>query len=200
MFNSKEIRWFSQDENEQISKWFRSKELFFAATVPRRDFYLPLPNKEDIGIKLREGKIEVKYRINKPKLGKLTDDTEGFYENWEKWSFGVKEGNQLSKKIIQEKKYDWIEIYKERIGLKITKNENGKIELLNIKEFISYGCQVEYTRILVKDQEWFTFGLEWFGKKYIDLDPSLIEEILGNAILKKEESMGYGRFLKTIFL
>jgi len=195
MFKSKEIRWFSQAKNEQISQWFNTLGLFFAATIPRRDFYLPLPDKEDMGIKLREGKIEVKLRENAPKLTKLTCDTEGYLENWVKWSLDVREDDRLSRAIIEEKEYDWIEVYKERIGVKLVTGENGKINLLNIKDRIPFGCQMEYTRILVKGQEWFTFGLEWFGEEYLKLEPSLISEVLGNNILKKERSMGYSGFL-----
>ncbi len=199
MFKSEEIRWFSQAKDEQVSKWFNALGLFFASTVPRRDFYLPLSDKEDMGIKLREDKIEVKHRKNAPKLTKLTDDTEGYLENWVKWSFGVKEDDRLSRAIIEEKKYDWIEVYKERMGVKLIAGENGKINLLNIKELIPSGCQIEYTRILVKGQEWFTFGLEWFGDEYLELEPSLKSEVLGNTILKKEKSMGYGGFLNLKF-
>jgi len=199
MFKSKEIRWFSQTEEKQITQWFNDHGLDFATTDARTDFYLPLPEKKDMGVKLREGNIEAKCRTSIPKIGKLTDHAEGYFEEWVKWSFNVNKDDPLSESIIKEKKYSWIEVYKERVGRKLTKDEKGKTKWLSIKDRIPFGCQVEYTRILIKGQQWFTFGLEWFGNEYLEFDLKIAIEILGVSSLKKEKSMGYAEFLNMNF-
>ncbi|MCG9972010.1 hypothetical protein [Christiangramia crocea] len=195
MFNSKEIRWFSKTEDKAISNWFKKKSYSFEDTEARTDFYLPLTGKKEIGIKLREGKIEVKQLIAEPEKGNLSANAEGFFERYSKWSFSTSENDSLSKEIITEKKYDWLDVKKERMGVKLKKETNGNTAIVKIDEFISYGCQIEYTRIKVKETTWYSFGLEWFGEKELEVDQALIHEILGDSRLNPDESMGYAEFL-----
>ncbi len=198
MYKSKEIRWFTTTEDKQITGWFKAQGINFETTESRTDYYLPLPDKEEMNIKLREGKIEIKQRSGESQIGKLTKTAEGYFENWVKWSFDADIADPLSKAIIEEKKYNWIEIWKKRIGVKLTPDANGKTKVVSIKEHIPYGCQIEYTRIVVHQKEYFSFALEWFGEKILELDYSLLEQILGDNILKREDSMGYSKFLKQV--
>ena len=194
MFKSKEIRWFSPTEDKRITAWFKAGKPGFEATHARTDHYLPLPGKNDMGFKLREGKIEAKFRTGTPKIGKLTNGAEGYLEDWVKWSFNVSKDDPLANDILKKERYSWIGVYKERMGLKLTKDEKDQTRFFDIMDPIDFGCQVEYTRITVQEQQWFTFGLEWFGDMYLELDPDVVSDILGDSSLKIDESMGYSEF------
>lgn len=197
MFKSKEIRWFSQTENSSISKWFEENSYIFENTIPRKDFYLPLQEKEDIGIKLREGSIEIKHRTERSEKEKLLSRAEGYFEKYIKWSFTSAEEDSLYQEIVEEEKYDWVGVSKERLAFKLKKDPDEGIVRVKADEFIPSGCQIEYTRVKLKDEVWFTFGIEWFGDEELNFDLSLIDEILGETDLKAENSMGYAEFLNA---
>jgi len=195
MYNSKEIRWFFREQDKIIAKWFSGKGLELSTTKSRRDFYLPIPKKEDISVKLREGQVQIKQRHGNPGPHELTKNAKGLLEDWVRWGFDVEDDDALANSIIKNKEHNWIEVYKERMGLKITKDSDGSLSIHDIKDFLSFGCQVEYTRLVIDGTESFTFGLEWFGDEYLELDPSLIAEVLGDTVLKMEDSMGYPAFI-----
>lgn len=195
MYRSKEIRWFTKEKQPDIIEWFSSQGLSFDRVSPRTDFYLPLPDKEDINVKLREGNIEIKHLIGEKEKGKLSSHALGYFEDWVKWSFNAASNDPLSKAIIHEKKYNWIAVHKVRMGMKIIAGADGLCQLVPMDQFPSFGCQVEYTRINVHRETWFSFGLEWFGEKSLDLDPTLIQEIIGESQLDVMDNMGYPEFL-----
>jgi hypothetical protein len=200
MYRSKEIRWFTRREAKRITQWFAGQGLTFTSVEARTDFYLPLPDRDDMSIKLREGNIEIKQRTGAPEKGSLTDNVAGYFENWVKWSFTSDKEDGLSNAIIHEKKFGWKEVYKERIGVKLTNAENGEAKIVNLNQIISSGCQVEYTRIIIEDEEWFTFALEWFGDEKIEIDPTFLESILGDSPFDQQDSKGYNQFLNDLKL
>ena len=69
---------------------------------------------------------------------------------------------------------------------------------MGLDEYPSFGCQIEYTRLKIKDEVKFTFALEWFGEEELNFDLSLLSEILGKHELQTEDSMGYAEFLKDL--
>lgn len=60
--------------------------------------------------------------------------------------------------------------------IKVTKDDKGKTGIFKIvlDKFIS-GYQIEYTKLLIKDKIYYSFALEWFGDKFIDLESKLGE-------------------------
>ncbi|MDN3669076.1 hypothetical protein QWY93_07030 [Echinicola jeungdonensis] len=198
MFRSKEIRWFSKEKHPEIVQWFSSQGLTLEGVSSRTDFYLPLPDKHDINVKLREGNIEIKHRLGEREKGKLTSKALGYFEDWVKWSFNAVNNDPLTKAIIQDKKYNWIPVHKTRMGMKVVKGQDGHCQLVPMDQFPPFGCQVEYTRIQVFRKTWFTFGLEWFGEKDLNLDTSLVQEILGESQLEEMDNMGYPEFLSRL--
>lgn len=198
LYKSREIRWFFKNNNHYIMEWFSNQGIEFSKTEPRTDFYLPLPGKEDLSIKLREGNIEIKQRTQSPVGHSLTARAIGSLEHWDKWSFDVEDQDGLSTSITKEKGYNWTAVYKERIGVKVTTNDDGTVDIRNIKEEVSFGCQIEYTRLLIDKEEWFTFGLEWFGSQDQKIGSELLEKLIGASTLYQKDSMGYNAFLNKI--
>lgn len=199
MYNSKEIRWFSRGIDGHLIDWFGAKGLLFATTDARTDFYMPLPDRVDMSIKLREGNIEVKQRTGVPSAGSLMAGAKGYFEDWVKWSFNADKSDRLCREIADERKYDWWELYKERIGVKVGLDGTGQPIVGSLKDRLPFGCQVEYTRLLINGtDEWFTFALEWFGSEQLALSDAFIADILGNVQFDLEDSMGYGEFLSRL--
>jgi hypothetical protein len=194
MFKSKEIRWFKSTEDQQITKWFEQHGQTFNNTEARTDFYLPL-DKKDVALKLREGKIEIKHRVGEVIEGQLTSSAKGVFENWIKWSFNADEADKLTKDIITTNKYNWVEITKTRIGVKVAEDSTGNLEIHPIKAFIDNGCQIEYTLLEMHGKTFFSFALEWFGNQELTLPQNFINEILGSTQFIIEDSMGYGEFI-----
>lgn len=195
MYKSKEIRWFKESSDKAVLDWFAQQGQTFENTASRTDFYLPL-DKEDVVVKLREGNIEIKQRKGEPLSGRLTNAAEGLCENWIKWSFDADKSDKLSKEIISQNPYQWIETKKTRIGVKVTEDSNGKLQLLPLKSFVNFGFQVEYTLMEINGKTSYTFALEWFGEKDLQLPEKLLTEILNLTQLNIDDSMGYGEFLK----
>lgn len=197
MFKSREIRWFYPTELKSVEKWFMDNGYTFENADPRTDYYLPLKNQDDIGIKLREGNVEIKQRIARTKKENISELANGYFENYIKWSFSSAEKDPLFQEIIEGEKFNWLWVRKERIGYKLKENQNGSIIRVKLDEFPEFGCQVEYTRIKIKEELWYTLCLEWFGEKEIEIDLSILDEMLGDQELKASNSMGYAEFLKN---
>ena len=194
MYKSKEIRWFKDSSDKAILNWFALHGLTFENTESRTDYYLPL-GKDDITVKLREGNIEIKHRIGERTKGKLTPTAEGVFEHWVKWSFNADKTDKLSQQMTHVNPFNWIKTIKTRIVVKVTKDDNDRLQILPIKTFVDFGCQVEYTLLKIDGKAVYTFALEWFGEMEVQMPNELRTEILGPTPLNVEDSMGYGEYL-----
>lgn len=199
MFKSKEIRWFTRQENKSISKWFAGRGQTFESVSARTDHYLLAHGHGDVAPKLREGNIEIKHRTGVPQIKHLTPNAEGYFEEYVKWSFKLHEEDPESLQIIDFNKYsdEWLEVQKERMGVILAKEPDGTKKIREMKDLVDSGCQLEYTRIKVKEETWYSFNLEWFGTEFIEPGPALLHEIMGDSVFKLQDSMGYGSFLQS---
>jgi len=202
MYKSKEIRWFFKDPQFAIDKWFDNRKLNLTNTPARQDFYLAI-NRDDFSIKLREGNIEIKERIADRNNELVTPEEEnllgalGNFEYWIKWSFNLNDKDDLASGITKKGDPRWIKVDKLRIGVKIAVGTDRQLTFHDIKERVPYGCQIEYTKITIMGDVFYSFGLEWFGEPILDLPNALINEILGDTKLVMEESKGYAAFLNN---
>lgn len=88
MLTTYELRWFSPGMiPESIETWFKQNCLIDSMQLPekREDVYLYSPKSDFLGIKIRQGRLEVKWR--KAELGavRFGDFVEGKVEKWGKW-------------------------------------------------------------------------------------------------------------------
>lgn len=197
MFKSKEIRWFKNSSDKVIRNRFASQGQIFENTEPRSDYYLPL-YKLDLTVKLREANIEIMQRIGEAAKGMLAKTTKGVFEHWIKWSFNAVKADKLSQTIVSSNPHDWTETIKTRIGVKLTENANGDLQMIPIKSFVDFRCQLEYALLQIKGKTIYTFGLEWFWEKELHLPHELISETLSHAHLDIGDSMGYGEYLRNL--
>ena len=191
MYHSKEIRWFFKSENGSVAKWFEAKGSDLNRAVARVDYYHRPSLSESLGIKLREGRLELKQRIKEPYEGLLFSGTSGPLEEWMKWSFKLEEHDMEMKRILGGSgSDDWLKVQKARILVKIGLNSKGETQYHTASEVLERGCQVEYTKLRIRDESLFSFGLEWFGKPWLELeDPNLSGLIEGE--FKFEDAQSY---------
>ncbi len=198
MFKTTEIRWFFAGPEPG---WMSQLEALAGRPLVARkriDYYIPLPGRETIGIKLREGRLEVKYRLGLPEAVNLGPRTGGFYEHWVKRGFpsgdaaaGVPGDVNAGDKPVDER--EWIPVEKERFGLLICR-EQGQWAMHPIGTPVSGGIQIEYTRLDIGGKRFFTLGFEWPAESGPELPDPALELLLGGATLQAADSMGYPQF------
>ena len=199
MYSTKELRWFFKEDMPFIRQWFeQNHQMNFDKTTAREDFYLPQPGKKENGTKLREGNIEVKTRKGSVERIQFDKKSGGVLEHWTKWSFEVDPSDQLATKIIDQQKFNWLKTTKTRMGFKIVKTNKGS-EVRNIKAELKDGCQVEYTRLKIKKDVWYTFAVENFGNGDKKLFEPIIKDISSGVRLTFKDSMGYPEFLDKYY-
>ena len=196
VYKSREIRWFFQENSEIIARWFGIHGLEFQKVSRRTDQYLIPTLKNDLGIKLREGRLEIKQRLAGPEEGSLYPNCSGFYEQWTKWGFMLPESNSFEPDTLGKSEHDqWLEVSKMRLAINIGQDNQGKVQIYDLGKPLSVGCQVEYTHLQITEENWYSFGLEWFGNQWLELPNEILSDLLEDIVLPVSNSSGYPGFL-----
>ena len=148
-----ELRWFFRHPPSWLPVLFSALPQEQTSREQREDLYLH-SGVEHTGIKLRNGRREIKTRLGPPRAwqeGRIG----GFLENWEKRGFEL---SQASAAIRREK--GWVLVRKDRMAT-LCRPVDGRIECRPAQAGSPPSCQVEYTEIEVRGSSWHTFGLEW---------------------------------------
>jgi hypothetical protein len=115
MLTSLEIRWFYPGElPSDVAAWFSSAELGGQLQAPekREDIYLYAPECEYMGVKLRQGRLEIKWR--QAELEVLGFGTvEGKLERWGKWLCEDPTNQSFQPEFVLRQK-SWVKIGKVR--------------------------------------------------------------------------------------
>ncbi len=116
MLSSTELRWFYPGKlPEAISAWFTAEYLGKALEPPekREDIYLYIASDCDyMGIKLRQGRLEIKWRKAELGIVNITKGVEGKLESWDKWCEDSTAKNFQPQSVID--KSHWVRVYKVR--------------------------------------------------------------------------------------
>lgn len=86
MLTTAELRWFNRGTlPSETSHWFDCLGEALAPPEERVDLYLYLPGCDYLGIKLRQGRLEIKWRQAELEIVRFGDRVEGKAEKWGKW-------------------------------------------------------------------------------------------------------------------
>ncbi|HVN94946.1 MAG TPA: hypothetical protein VMT62_00805 [Syntrophorhabdaceae bacterium] len=204
---SSEARWFvSYVSFKEILKWFGDGRDTGAGVVQEHE-YLVLPDCTSTGIKLREGKLEVKALRGLPRVFALKGGIEGVAEEWVKWSVARGDWHERNSWLVDSG--TWLKVRKERFIRRYTYGSGEFVEISGPKEALSNeGYNVEVTAIQadVKPADWVTIGFEAFGsattmKEILSLALQRFFEELGQIVgvpLTQEQSFGYPRWLSKV--
>ena len=215
MVYSAEIRWFFKNkfEVELIEKWFNSQSQVFADKWDRADIYLWQPGLDKVGIKIREGKVEVKVLLADRGEVPFSNHNAGLVNDWVKYSFGLQESDAENQNLLHQfsagklntDKPLWVRVDKERLLLKFSVNPADKsVQRVPENTWPPEGCGVELTRIKVNQQTFYTFGLEAFSNTQLErcnLEVTL-ERIMPDmpvSGLRRQQSYSYPGFLQELF-
>jgi hypothetical protein len=205
-----ELRWFFPgDLPQDIKFWFENLDdaSYLVQEKRREDYQLPIPSCDYISIKLREERLEIKWRSQREHFSALSGRIKGTEEKWTKWAWISDPKNNSS--------YESFKIG-EPFGptIKIEKARNTRrFEILNrntyndtllhsrpikqIKEGIT-GYSIEITNIKSLDKSWWSLALETFGTEERKIIHAAVEQLLNTysgPALREESSYGYSHWL-----
>ncbi len=215
MVYSAEMRWFfkNQAETELIEKWFNKQNLFLADKWDRADIYLWQPGLNKLGVKIREGRVEVKILLADRGILPMINNNSGKANDWVKYSFELRESDEENQALLQQfssedlntQKQLWVRVDKERLLLKYSIDlEKSKLERVPENNWPQEGCGVELTRIKVNQQTYYTFGFEAFSKsrqepRNLQVTLQQIIQDLQVRTLHHQHSYAYPDFLHDLY-
>ncbi len=165
MFSTVEVRWFHQGEIPvDIQTWFSQiagKKAEPITQSPRTDIYLLQNGNANLGVKLREGRIEIKQRTQEFGNATFASNVVGVVEGWRKWSYLVDptQTNYLSARFLGA---SWQRVSKER-SLYSFQISGQNTETVKMPDYSIGGCNIELTHIKCNGEVWWSLGLEAFG-------------------------------------
>ena len=199
MQKSVETRWFLPGiAPPEVVLWFQDEMAM--PQPPRVDTYLHTPGVHDLGIKLREGRIELKQRLNV--LGQHTFHplVTGVVESWGKWGFPVNAANSEGEALSGA----WIPVAKERIIRRYQVTLGGDIRAIPGWLFPLQRSTIAIANIVINDTTWWSLNLEVVGTD-IDLfnalrvtaDLAFMKS--GFPTLSTAQSYSYPQWLDFVF-
>jgi len=163
VFPTVEVRWFGTGAvPAEVQRWFQGKEHEAEAQPPRTDHYLRLGRNEDLGVKLREGRIEIKQRQRDFGLVRFHPQIAGRVEQWRKWSLSLAGGEGHLADILVPASA-WIAVHKVRRVHTYQVAAGTKVGATPAGTYPGWGCNLELAELTVGDEPWWTLGLEAFG-------------------------------------
>jgi hypothetical protein len=203
-FTTAEIRWFQPGP---IPPPLRESDLLRGASLlrnaARTDHYLLLDQAETVGIKLREGRLEVKHLLSGPKAAVLLPEVAGWFGLWRKWGFVLpaSESDAIAHSPL------WLPVKKTRY-LWSCDLSRGHIRLIGVDTTRPVtGCHLEITEVWVRTQLWWTLALEAWGTP--ETDPQQLYRLLNATTtralstlsvrdLPSQDSFSYPAWLKSL--
>ena len=170
-FHTLEVRWFfSGSIPLDFNRWFTNLGELRAVDA-RVDHYL-LGTGPLLGIKVREGSLEIKQRQQEHGHQVFAPSLSGMVESWNKWRVAI--GADEIAAIQRDR--GWLAVEKNRQQYAFTLPESGRILVRDPMDYPVNGGGLELTQISLGRQPWWTFGAEVFG------EPHQLSDILEQVI------------------
>jgi hypothetical protein len=165
MLATTELRWFFTGTIPQsVADWFTAYVCADPPPPPRVDYYLRLADDDSLGIKLRQGRIEIKQRTAQGELVRLDEQASGCVEAWRKWGFGLADAEATLTGLVGDMAH-WLGVGKSRRWCLFAVGENGRISPAPSGTMLEQGCACELTevRFIHSAEKWWSLGFEAFG-------------------------------------
>lgn len=202
MLESTEIRWFFKGNLPFIVNWSDDIDIHKKSVENRIDYYLLIPDTDCVGIKLRNSRLEIKWRRKVYEFNRSNLTISGFSENWIKWDWNHDKSSQIDMDQVFKKNEQnpWVEVRKKRTQKKFNIYDN-KLNPISSRELYS-DFALEVTELVANNQAWWSVGLDSFSGKVNPYFDQIIREYLikpYNLSLGKESSYGYPHWLDQVF-
>ena len=201
MLESVEIRWFFQgpmpdklhsiiDNSNIQSKW-----------ESRSDYYLLIEKCDNVGIKLRNSRLELKWLKISNNFNLPQFDVDGKIEHWIRWEWNdTKSFNEVLQFIHLNKDNPWIKIDKSRLQKKFKIQDDSITELQS--ESVYFDFAIEITQLKIFEQYWWSVAFDSFLKERHEyFFTQLIKRYVNREIhplLKSSLSCGYPKWISKI--
>ena len=197
-----EIRWFYPGSiPDKIYSWLKGKTGFYEDQPLRTDNYLLLPEQENLGIKLRQGRMEIKKRTEvHPEY--IAPGIAGSVESWIKWSIPAEQHTDSLQHILSDQAH-WVAIQKNRSVQKYAIGEYQSVIPYPSEGYPKEGVMLESCELLINSQTWWTLAIECFGPSE-KVHSNLLTVIPGmlktdsNLSLSVAYSSGYPEWISRI--
>ncbi len=203
---SVELRWFFNGiMPADVQDWFANQ---LPGNKPsqeksRKDLYLIIRDREDLGLKISRGSLELKWRQDSQPFSLSEPRISGVKETWikEKWRYAKEYANNVEMAFGKPNLKGYrVEVQKIRSMRKYKVETSGQVTDLAPGETAVQLLKVELTSLTKQDSPWWTFGLEISG------EPQNLEEIFSGAAkimlhghpqldLQADHSYGYPQWL-----
>jgi hypothetical protein len=199
MLTTNELRWFLPGTIlPEIEGWFGQS----CSPQKREDWYLYAPGCDYLGIKLRQERLEVKWR--KAELGVLRfgELVEGKAEKWGKWMCSDSTGESFQPATVSTNSI-WVNIQKVRRLQSYQILPDSSIQPVNANDSTDNGCSVEITQLLIQQQSWWTLAFEAVGEdthllENLRLTASYLLSNYRGTKLIAANSYGYPHWLEVV--
>lgn len=191
---TREVRWFLPNPRPDLVLWFEGLSADAYTREAREDQYLLLPRQVALGVKVREGRLELKYRIGSPESVWVAPGVPGRLEEWEKFSLQTEAAGPYA--IEDRVAACWLPVLKKRLVTLVTSGENGPA-FHAPDQAVTAGVQLEYTELQIEGTRRTTIGLEWPSDSGVRFPETFLGQLLGKMDLQGAPSMGYPEFLVT---
>lgn len=186
MLHTREIRWFFRVYPPGVSAWFSTLDPKAVRQEDRTDIYWAT-GCETVGVKIRQGRLEVKTRTFGPADYLPGGGVACRLEGWAKQVFELAPGQ-----LMDTNSPHLIHVRKQRQATILT--WPGPRFHLPVPA-APRGCQIEFTRVLIGSDTWYTLGLEW-GSAPTSMPPEpFLAALPSPDLLTLENAMGYPEFL-----
>ena len=202
MWPTVEVRWFGRGSLPlEVQAWFQSGQDQPEPQASRVDYYLRVADTNSLGIKLREGKVEVKQLHQRHGAVRLYGPVTGVMEHWRKWSFLIAQPGALADALSPAT--SWVAVQKERELRKYQVTDNAAVKPIPTDHYPARGCYVELARLVAAGEVWWSLALEASG------DESALPETLSlvarhvfcageRLVLEARDSYGYPAWLQQL--
>lgn len=160
MLTTAEMRWFYPGKlTEGVLQWFKQDQLgYLTPAEEREDIYLYVPESEFVGIKLRQRRLEIKWRqaeLGNLQFGKVT----GKSEKWTKWLCEDPSNECFQPQDAMGKKA-WVIIKKVRMQRKYQISPEQIIVAIPVNDSSVRTCSVEITQLEMNHNLWWSLAFE----------------------------------------
>jgi hypothetical protein len=197
-FHTIEVRWFYPGTlPDEVKQWFSTLGQPLEKIDTRSDFYLQ-SSSPDVGVKLRQGNLEVKSRNQNLTLDILGDSQ---IERWSKW-ICADDRSSLNPTTIANKP-GWLKVDKIRDRRLFQVEFVGSIKLTQIATPQDEAVAIEITQLQIQDRILWTIACEYFGDN-IDIEYqflSLVNYLLSEyplSVSLLQFSGGYPQWLNSL--
>lgn len=205
MLTTMELRWFYYGAlPPTIAHWFQQDDLGQHLEPPkaRDDLYLYISECDYLGIKLRQGRLEIKWRQEALDVLHFTNQSKGKPEKWVKWTCAdATEGGVVPEAMVA--KGPWVKVAKSRSQRKYHILADQSLAAVPVNEMIDQGCTVELAELGVMDTAWWSLAFEAVGEEAnlmhtLQVVSSWVIKTYSGPELQAQNSYAYPQWLSTI--